>query len=193
MGTEPRPLVFVVFGGGGVGKGTLVQELLSRVPRLWLSRSWTTRARRPGEAADAYVFVDESTFRAHADAGGFLEWVELWQGQVSGTPWPSPPPGDDVLLEIDVRGAEKVKQQVADAILVLVVAPSREVQEARLRARGDDPAKIAHRLGLAAEEEQLGRELADHVLVNDRLERAVEELAAIVEQRRSTRSRRPPT
>jgi guanylate kinase len=159
--------------------------LLQRVPDLWLSRSWTTRPRRPGERPDAYHFVDEKAFRAHADAGGFLEWVELWPGQLSGTPVPSPPPGHDILLEIDVRGARQVRGRFAEAVLILVVPPSREVQAERLRLRGDPEERVAARLALSDEEEEEGRRLADHIVVNDDLDRAVEELTGIVEAHRS--------
>jgi guanylate kinase len=155
------------------------------VPDLWLSRSWTTRARRPGEPEDAYVFVDEGTFRAHAAAGGFLEWVELWAGQLSGTPVPAPPPGKDIVLEIDVRGAAQVKERFPDAVLILLLPPSRAVQEQRLRGRGDPEEKVRARLALSDDEEQAGQALADHVVVNDDLGRAVEEVAGIVEAWRS--------
>ena len=153
---------------------------MERLPGLWLSRSWTTRARRPGEPAGAYRFVDREAFEAHARAGGFLEWVEFLPGQLSGTPVPDPPAGEDVILEIDVRGARQVRERYPDARVVLVLPPSREVQEERMRRRGDDEERIARRLGMSDQEERDGRALADHVIVNDDLGRAVEELAGIV-------------
>lgn len=167
----------------------MVAELLRRVPDLWLSRSWTTRARRPGEPADAYHFVDRAAFEAHAAAGGFLEWVEILPGQLSGTPVPEPPPGHDQVLEIDVRGARQIKERFGDAVLVLLLPPSREVQEARLRGRGDGEAHVRARLVLAEQEVQEGRKIADHVVVNDDLERAVDEVAGIVHAWRSASPR----
>lgn len=173
-------MMLVLFGPGGVGKGTLVERLLERDPRLWLSRSWTTRARRPGEAVDAYRFVDRATFLANAEAGGFLEWVEVLPDQLSGTPWPEVPEGRDLLLEIDLNGARQVRQRYQEAVLVLVLPPSREAQEARMRRRGDTEEQISRRLALGEVEGREGRLVADHVVVNDDLGRAVDELAGIL-------------
>jgi guanylate kinase len=169
-----------VSGPGGVGKGTIVNRLVRQDPRLHLSRSWTTRARRPGEPADAYHFVDRATFEKAAEAGEFLEWAEVVPGQLSGTPLPSPPPGQDLVLEINVEGARQVRALRPDAVVVLVVAPSEEAQTERMRERGDAPEQIARRVALGREEERIGRGLADHVIVNDDLDRAVAELASIL-------------
>lgn len=160
------------------------------MPGLWLSRSWTTRPPRAEEAADAYHFVDEATFRQRLAGDGFVEHAEVF-GHLYGTPTLDPPPGHDVLLEIDVQGAEQVKARYPDAVVVFVCPPSRAAQEERLRGRGDDPASIARRLAEAEREEQAGRRLADHVVVNDDLDRAVEEVAGIVERRRSEGSAPP--
>ena len=89
-----------------------------------------------------------------------------------------------MLLEIDVQGATQVKARHPEAVVVFIEAPSREVQEARLRGRGDREDVIARRLAKAPEEERVGRELADHIVVNDVLSRAIEEVAAILESRR---------
>ncbi len=161
-------------------------RLLDRVPGLWLSRSWTTRPRRPGEPETTYVFVDRPTFEARVAEGGFLEWAELpANGHLYGTPWPHPPPGADVVLEIDVQGAAQVLERHPDAVVVLVVAPSAEEAAARMRARGDDEEHVAARLELARSEEERGRRLASHVVVNDDLDRAVAEVAGILERSRS--------
>ncbi len=152
---------------------------MAAVPGLWLSRSWTTRPRRPGEPADAYVFVDEETFRRRRDAGGFLEWASFL-GHLYGTPRLEAPAGCDVVLEIDVQGARQVVERCPRAVVILIVPPDRASQERRLRARGDDDAHVAMRLAVAEEEERRARELAHHVVVNDDVERASAELTAIV-------------
>jgi len=177
-------VILVITGPGGAGKGTLVACLVERDPSLWLSRSWTTRPRRPGEAEDAYVFVDREAFDANIAGNGFLEWAEPVPGQLSGTPVPNNPDGTDLVLEINVEGAAHVKEQFPDAVVVLVLAPSVADQEARMRARGDPPARIAERVSIGQEEERVGRSLADAVVVNDDLNRAVEEVAGILQRYR---------
>ena len=170
-------------GPGGVGKGTIVERMVEREPALWLSRSWTTRSRRPGEAADAYHFVDRATFVDHVERGGFLEWAEF-QGNLYGTPWPLAPEGADVLLEIDVQGARSVRAQDDDALLVFVDAPTRDHQEARLRARGDDDASVERRIAAAEAERALADELRAVVVINDDLDTAVDEILAIIRSAR---------
>ena len=172
-------MVIVLSGPGGVGKGTIAARLVERDPQLWLSRSWTTRARRPGEAADAYVFVDRQGFRAHEHAGGFLEWNEF-HGNLYGTPVPHIDPGRDVLLEIDVNGARQVHERLPDALLLFVDTPDREAQRQRLVGRGDPPEKVTARIAEAERERRAAVALGCVLLVNDDLERVVDEILAIV-------------
>lgn len=157
-------------------------------PRLWLSRSWTTRARRPGEPEDAYHFVDRPTFEARVAEEGFFEWAEFL-GNLYGTPLPEPPDGADVLLEIDLQGAQQVSRRRPDAQLILLVPPSDEVQAQRLRGRGDDEEHVAKRLRAGAEEVRVGRSIAHHEVVNDDLVRATDQVAGIVDRYRSAAPR----
>lgn len=174
----------MVSGPGGVGKGTLADRLVADDPSLWLSRSWTTRPRRPGEDEDAYCFVDRDAFMAKMRSHGFLEWASFL-GNLYGTPIPAPPPGTDVVLEIELQGAAQVCRAEPGAVVIMVVAPSAEIQAQRLRARGDEERQIIRRLEVGAQEQADGMVLADHLVVNDDLNRAVAELADIVGWHRS--------
>ncbi len=177
-----HPIIFVIFGVGGVGKGTLVARLFGLRDNLWLSRSWTTRRRRPSEDAGAYVFVDRDEFMDRVKAGGFVEWTEFaGNGQLYGTPTLDAPDGCDVVLEIEIDGAAQIKQRYPEAVLILIAAPSPQVQAQRLRQRGDDEQSVARRLSVGQEEDRVGRAMADYIVVNDDLGRASQELAAIVD------------
>jgi guanylate kinase len=178
------PRIFIVSGPGGVGKGTIVNALVDRDPRLWLSRSWTTRAQRPGERGGAYVFTDRDEFERRIEAGGFLEWTSFL-GNYYGTPTPDPDSGRDVVLEIEVDGARQVKTLHPEAILIFVLPPSRAEQQRRLRGRGDPEDKVDQRLQKALDEEPVGLAIADHVVVNDELERTVAEMMEIILQHRT--------
>jgi guanylate kinase len=158
---------------------------MTKDPHLWLSRSWTTRGRRPGERADAYHFVDRATFEARVEAGGFLEWAPFLD-YLQGTPTPDPPPGQDVLLEIDVQGARQVRARSPDALLLFLDAPSPDAQRARLEGRGESAARIEQRLALADEERAAARELGATFVINDDLDRAVDEVASLIERARET-------
>jgi guanylate kinase len=175
-----HPLIIVVSGPGGVGKGTIVQALVERDPGLWLSRSWTTRGQRPGEDDDSYVFTSRDAFEKRIAAGGFLEWTEFL-GNYYGTPNPPARAERDVVLEIEVDGAQQVKAVQPGAILIFVLPPSRAEQERRLRERGDADHKVAERLQKAEDEEPVGMRLADYVVVNDDLERTIDEMLAIID------------
>jgi guanylate kinase len=177
-------LLIVVAGPSGVGKGTIVRRLVERLPELWESVSYTTRPRRPTEVeGQDYHFVSRQEFESLRDAGGFLEWFEVFT-DLYGTPRTAVEThlarGEDVLLEIDVQGALRVKELVPDAVLVFVAPPSLAELERRLQARGtESPESLARRLGQAEQELARAPEF-DHVVVNDDLERVVAEVAGIL-------------
>jgi guanylate kinase len=186
-----RRLIIVVSGPGGVGKGTIVDALVKRDDRLWLSRSWTTRDRRPGESEDAYVFSSFEEFERRIGDDGFLEWTEFL-GNYYGTPRPEQlddPDSPDIVLEIEVDGAQQVKEQYPEAVLIFVIPPSREEQERRLRGRGDPDDKVHARLRKAEKEEPIGRSIADHIVVNDELEQTLDDMMTIIEDERRRRAR----
>lgn len=185
-----RGRLIVIAGPSGVGKGSLVHALLARDPRLARSISATTRPPRPIETDRIdYFFVDGERFDRMIADGELLEWAEVFHGNRYGTPagWVDErrDAGFDVLLEIDVQGAAQVKERASDAVLILVEPPSLEDLEMRLRGRGtEDDASIAERLE-AAERELHQAAWFDHVVVNDDLDRATEEVAAIIERSRT--------
>jgi guanylate kinase len=161
---------------------------------LHWSVSWTTRAPREGERDGIdYRFVTRDAFEALRDAGGFLEWFEVY-GDLKGTPKQyvvdELAAGHDVMLEIDVQGARAVKAALPEALLVFVRTPSREEQRRRLEGRakvtGEDAESIERRLARAADEERIGASEFDAVVVNDHVERATGEVAAILANRRDS-------
>jgi guanylate kinase len=188
---QRRGVLLVLAGTSGAGKGTVGARLRAHDPALRWSVSWTTRARRPGEREGVdYHYVDRETFeRVRAD-GGFLEAFEVY-GDLKGTPKQfvvdQLEAGHDVMLEIDVQGALAVKRALPEALLVFVRTSDREEQRRRLVGRGtEDPEVVQRRLDAAAEEERIGETEFDAVVVNDDLDHAVSELAAILENRRKS-------
>ena len=163
----------------------MVRALVARDPSLWLSRSWTTRARRPGEAEDAYRFATRDEFDAEVARGGFLEWAEFL-GNAYGTPWPDPPAGKDVVLEIDVQGAAQVIGREPTAMLLFLVPPSDAELRRRLVGRGDAPEKVAERLDVAASELAEARGLGAIEVVNDDLDVALDEVQRHIRSARGT-------
>jgi guanylate kinase len=177
-------VLLVLSGPSGVGKGTIVKRVRERFPDLWESVSYNTRPRRPSEVEGRdYHFVSREEFEALRDADGFLEWFEVF-GDLKGTPRAPVQEhlaaGDDVLLELDVQGALRVRNLLPEAVLVLVAPPSLEELHRRLRDRGTESNEaLERRLGEAERELARAPEF-DHVVVNDDLERVVAEVAGIL-------------
>jgi guanylate kinase len=169
-----------------VGKGTVVERLLELRPELVLSISCTTRAPRPGELdGREYHFVSPHRFEELVQEGAFLEWAELYGRHKSGT-LAAPvrdavEQGRDMILEIDVQGAGWVHRRMPDAVLIFLRPPSMDALAKRLAARQtEDAASIARRLA-RANEEMADASWFDHVVVNDEVDRAAREVAAIIE------------
>lgn len=158
----------------------MVARLVETGSDLWLSRSWTTREKRPGERDDAYHFVTPEQFQERIDAGGFLEWIDFLDYR-QGTPLPDPPEGAHAVFEIDVNGARAIRALDRDALLIFVDAPSAAEQERRIRRRGDSEDKVVQRLAKSAEERALATDLAMHVVINDDVDRACAEIAHLIE------------
>ena len=182
------PLIVVVSGPGGVGKGTIVDALLRRDSTLLLSRSWTTREQRPGEHDEAYVFTTRDAFEKHRENDGFLEWTEFL-GNYYGTPEPDFSSTQDIVLEIEVDGAQQVKVRHPESVLLFILPPSRDEQRRRLIGRGDPDHKVLERLRKAEEEEPVGLALADYSFVNDDLDQTVDEMLALINRLRADSGR----
>ena len=178
------PRVFVITGPSGVGKGTLIRSLRERIPELELSVSATTRAPRPGEEDGvAYHFLTDADFQRRVDAGEFVEHA-TYSGRRYGTLRAEldrrTRDGHPVVLEIEVQGARQVRGTMPEALQVFIAPPSRDALRARLVGRGtDDAEQVEARLRTADAELEAQDEFA-RVVVNDRLEDAVDELTAIV-------------
>lgn len=177
--SEKASGIIVLFGPSGVGKSTIAEELVKNCPDLWLSRSWTTRPRRPQESPDSYKFVEREEFIAHREAGGFLEWDEFL-GNFYGTPVPEAPEGEDVLLEITLDGAEQVKKIHPKALLIFVDTPSQHDQKRRLRRRGDSASNIRRRLRKSKQERRRSAALRMKTVVNDDLVQTVKDITQII-------------
>ncbi len=178
--------MIVLTGPSGAGKGTMVQELLARVPRLRLAVSATTRTRRPGEADGVhYWFIGEEEFDRRLDACDFLEYHVFPWGQRSGTLFSEldriSDEGDIPLLELELNGSLAVKEKLPGALTIFIDAPLEEL-ERRLRERATESAgEIEERIALAAEQRRLAG-LFDHVVENDDRERAAEQCVELVER-----------
>jgi guanylate kinase len=182
-GASQPPLVFIVSGPSGSGKSTLVEKLLE-VPGTLFSISCTTRPPRVTEIPGKwYDFISEAEFDRRASQGEFLEYARVFSKHQYGTPrrWfeEAQRNGLDLVLEIDVQGAEQVKRELPGAVAIFILPPSREELERRLRARGQDSQEaIARRLDRARQEIQRYKEY-DFLVVNDDLERAGREIQGI--------------
>ena len=179
-----RQRVFVVTGPSGAGKGTLIDSLLDRVGGLEPTVSATTRSQRAGEEDGRdYWFLTESDFQRRIDEGEFLEYVTYVSGRRYGTLRSEieriAGRGHAPLLELETEGALAVRDQVPGAVTIFITAPLEEL-ERRLRARAtESDGEIGERLALARRQLAQADEF-DHVVLNDEVERAAEELAGIV-------------
>ncbi|TMK42564.1 MAG: guanylate kinase [Actinobacteria bacterium] len=176
--------VFVITGPSGVGKGTLIRALLERVPELELSVSATTRPPRPGERDGVdYHFLSDAEFDRRVGAGEFVEHADYARhryGTLRSELERRVGAGAPVVLEIEVQGARQVREAMPESVQVFIAPPAPEALRERLLKRGtDDPATVEARLEVARGELR-ARDEFPHVVVNDRLDRAVDELEALV-------------
>jgi guanylate kinase len=178
--------VFVITGPSGVGKGTLIRSLLQQLPALEVAVSATTRPPRPGEVDGVdYHFLSDEEFDRRLAAGEFVEHA-TYSGHRYGTLRSELESrlsaGVPVVLEIEIQGARQVRDAMPEAVQIFIAPPSPEALRARLVGRGtNSPRDMDARMRTARQEMQAQDEFP-HVVVNDRLERAVGELVAIVRE-----------
>ncbi len=181
--------LFVISGSSGVGKGTLINELLKKTDNLCLSVSSTTRKPREGEVhGKNYYFISREEFDKAVENDEFLEWAEFSTnkyGTSKKTVKEQLDKGVNVLLEIEVQGALQVKKKIPEAVLIFILPPSREELEKRLRGRGTESEEAILKRLNAIEFEALESEKYDYKVVNDVIERAVSEILSIYESCRN--------
>ena len=176
--------LFVVSGPSGAGKGTLLSQVIERIPDAWVSVSATTRSPRPGEIEGVhYFFLDTDHFKSLVEQDGFLEWAQVhdnYYGTLKQSVIDHMNAGDQVILEIDVQGALQVRKALPEAHLVFIEPPSLEELERRLRQRGTETEDVISSRMKTAEVELAQKMEYDVQVVNDDLERAVDELVEVI-------------
>lgn len=181
---DHKGILIVVSGFSGAGKGTLMNRLIQKYDNYALSISATTRAPRPGEKdGREYFFLNKEEFEKRIEAGGFVEhacYCDNYYGTPRDYVQKQMDAGKDVVLEIEIQGAMKIKEQFPTALLIFVMPPDVEELKRRLNARGtESPEVVAKRLSRAYEEAD-GIEKYDYILINDEVESCVKRLHDII-------------
>jgi guanylate kinase len=196
MNPSPRsPIVYIISAPSGSGKSTLVTKLLERVKDLDFSISYTTRAPRGAEQnGKQYYFVSRDEFERMIRADEFLEHANVF-GNYYGTARrflrEAERKGRDLLLDIDVQGAEQIKSKVPKAVSIFVLPPDRQTLARRLRERGEDAEEVIQRRLVTASREIEQYDKYEYILINDKLEESSESLQAVVQSERLRRAGKP--
>jgi guanylate kinase len=190
-GTKNRGLLIVLVGPSGVGKSTISRRLAQQLD-VWYTVSATTRPKKPGDDdGKIYDHIDRKEFFRRLDSDQFLEYAQVYGDYYATPKHPALDHmvgGKDVLLEIDVQGALQVRHHYPDALLIFILPPDEPTLLQRLRDRGRDSADDIHKRFMAAKREihmAKGSRAFDTMVVNDSLDRAVEEIAKIIKHKRS--------
>lgn len=182
---KDKGILIVVSGFSGAGKGTLMKALVSKYDNYALSVSMTTRAPRDGEIDGvSYFFVDKASFEKTIEQDGLIEYaryVENYYGTPRAWVEEQMAEGRDVILEIEIQGALKVKEKFPNALLLFVMPPSAQELKNRLVGRGTETIEVIESRMQRALKEAEGIEYYDHVVVNDKLDECVEQIHSIIQ------------
>jgi guanylate kinase len=186
-----RGLLIVLVGPSGVGKSTISRELAQRMHLQYITSATTRKKNEKDDLGKTYDYLDETTFFKKLENGEFLEYAAVWD-EYYGTP--KRPTldylanGEDVLLEIDVQGAMQVRFQYPDALMIFVMPPDEASLLQRLRERGRDSEESIEKRFRGAKREiwmAKGSRAFDDMVINDNVERAVEEISRLIRQKKS--------
>ena len=186
--------LFVITGPSGVGKATVLSRLLKNIDNVYVSISATTRKPRQGEVNEKdYFFMEREEFEKLIKEGKFLEYAE-YVGNYYGTPAGSVNEmlknGKDVILEIEVQGALKVKEKCPDANMVFIIPPSFSALEFRLRSRGTESDDVIAKRLEKPRSEYLMVDKYDYIVINDDIDKAPDEIRAIIMSSRCKKDKR---
>ena len=184
MNTKRKGILFIISAPSGSGKTTLCTRLVESVDSLYRSISMTTRAPRPGEKDGMdYIFIEKPEFIKRQKRNEFLEWAKVF-GEYYGTPkrhiLHMLKRGSDVLLSIDVQGAMKIKRLKLDAVYIFILPPSLSMLKERLINRSTDSKEAIHERLTVARKETASSQKYDYIVVNNRVESALDNLKAII-------------
>lgn len=188
-----KNLVFIITGPSGVGKSTIIKLLLNSLPDVHFSVSYTTRPPRPNEENGVdYYFVDREEFESMIKKDKFLEWAEV-HDFLYGTSFTEVEKafgeGKDLILDVNIQGANAIKRKITDAVTVFVLPPSWEALKERLSFRENNKEVTEKRLKRSKEELKEWKSF-DYVIINDNLKKAVTELSSVILAERAKRKRR---
>lgn len=188
-----KPMVVVLSGPSGVGKDTVLDRMKRSGGSMYFTVTATTRPRRSQEVDCVdYRFVSRDKFRAMIDGEELLEWAEVY-GNLYGVPKnqvrESLQQGHDVVIKVDIQGAETIKRLIPQALLIFVSPPSMEALEKRLRKRSTESASDLQRRIATARQEMDKQRLFDYVVVNDEVGRAVDEINDIIAKEKGRANR----
>lgn len=188
--------LFIISAPSGAGKSTILTAVKKRVSGLGYSISHTTRKPRGDERNGVdYHFVDDRTFTKMIDEGAFVEWAKVYDnfyGTSSSNLQDQTSSGLDVLMDVDIQGGQNIKDRFPDSVLIFLLPPSLEELERRLRERGTDNEPVIRARMESAADDIKNCTWYDYIIVNDKLEKAIDETQSIIMSKRCVTDRQLP-